>query len=91
MKINSYFVASTVVNVSLFAFFIRSPLILCLLCVLALFATVINVKILVNILFAAEISYSVLYLGFPARIANLPGDYSCHVFSGAFAVVAVQK
>ena len=95
---DEYFVISTVVNVSLFTILVLPPLILCLLCVVALLlATIINGKIillLVNIL-AAEIcnwiSYSVFYLGFPARIADLPGDYSCQFFTSAFVVVAIQK
>ena len=93
-----YFTVSSIVTVSLFLILVRPPLILCMLCVLALiFVTDVNRKIavlLINLL-AVEIcnwlSNGVYYLGFPARIAHLPGDYSCQFIISSFTVVGLQK
>ena len=92
-----YFVVSSVVSVCMFSFVVLPALILCLLCVLALiFVKDIKRKItilLINI-FAAELcnwfSYTIYYLGFPARIVQ-PGEYSCHLFTSLTIIVAVQK
>ncbi len=94
----AYFIVSSVANIALFGISVLPPLLLCLLCVLALATTSgINLKIkvlLVNI-FAAEIcnwlGYTVYYLGFPARIVRLPGDYSCANFISLVSVATVQK
>ena len=95
---DSYFIVSSAVNVSLFFTTILIPLLLCLLCVVALaLATAINlkVKVLLMNIFAVEVCswlrYTVFYLGFPARILQLPGDYSCHVFYSLFTTVLQQK
>ena len=93
-----YFVVSLVTNVSLFSVFVLPSLTLCLVCVLALIlATEINLKIrvlLLNILLAEILNlldYAIFYLGFPSRIAELAGDYSCHVFFHFAIVVGIQK
>ena len=93
-----YFKVSTFINASLFSFLVLPPFLLCLLCVLALiFATDLNIKIRVVIIniFAAEVcgwlSYTVFYLGFPPRILQLEGDYSCNNFIGLSIVSAMMR
>lgn len=94
---DSYFVVSSAVNVSLFSTIILIPLLLCLLCLVALALATINlkVKVLLMNIFVVEVCnqlrYTVLYLGFPARILQLPGDYSCHVFYGLSTAALQQK
>ena len=92
-----FFDINVAVNVLLFTFFILSPFLLCLLCIVALvFAGKLNKKIrilLINI-FAAEICnslcYSVLYLGWP--IVHLYNENNlCKVSLSLYLVSAVQK
>ena len=95
--IQQYFDSNVAINTSLFLFLVLPPLLLCLLCVLALaFAEEINKKIrvlLINI-FAAEIcnwlSYSVFYLGWSVRLVY-DDDITCMFFISCFAVAAAQK
>ena len=92
-----YFNANTAVSIALFMVMVLPSLLLCLLCELALlFATEINKKIrvlLINI-FSAEVcnwfSYSVFYLGWPARFIYDDGVL-CKVYISSLRVVTVQK
>ena len=93
-----FFTSSTVVSLSLFTVLVLPPLVLCLLCVLALlFTTGVTKKIIVSLvnIFAVEIcgwlSQSVFFLGFPSRTAGLPGDYSCHFYVSSFGVGILQR
>ena len=96
-SLQQYFDSNVAINTSLFLFLVLPPLLLCLLCVLALaFAEEINKKIrvlLINI-FAAEIgswlSYSVYYLGWPVRLVY-NDDITCKYFISCFAVAGAQK
>ena len=96
-SLQQYFDSNVAINTSLFLFLVLPPLLLCLLCVLALaFAKEINKKIrvlLINI-FAAEIgswlSYSVYYLGWPVRLV-FNDDITCKFFISCFAVAGAQK
>ena len=92
-----YFNANTAVSIALFMVMVLPSLLLCLLCELALlFATEINTKIrvlLINI-FSAEVcnwfSYSVFYLGWPARFLY-DDDVLCKVYISSLRVVTIQK
>lgn len=94
-----YVTANSVVNASVFFFFVLPAFILCLLCVIGLFHAK-NVKwqmlvLLVNI-FVVEICFwlalSVTFIGFPFRAANLvKNDFSCNVSTSLFFAVILQR
>lgn len=94
-----FFIVGTSVNLGLFFVFTLPALILCLLCVLALFfANGINWPmrvILINI-FTVEIctwlSLALLLVRFPARDRiQIEGDFSCSVVISLFILTAVQR
>lgn len=92
-----YFNANTAANLSVFTFLVIPPMLLCLVCVLALvYAKEINIKIkvlLINI-FAAEICYwlhlAVFYVGWPLRY-TYDEDNLCKLFISIFNVASLQK
>lgn len=94
-----YFTVNTVVNVSLFTFIVLPPLILCLMCIVALLLDQsINLKIkvlLINILMGETVSwfaYLFLYLTFPIK-ARFPMEYDilCIIGISTLILVAVLK
>lgn len=97
VDVKLYYDANVTVNMTLFTFLVLPPLVLCLLCVLALvFATEINVKIrilLINI-FAAEIcnwlSYAVSYLGWPIRLLSAENTL-CKIFYNIYTINIIQS
>ena len=96
---NLYFTVNSSTHVGLFFIAVLPTLILCLLCVVALFfASSIKWQmrvILINI-FAADIctwlGLTVLYLGFPLRASvQMGGEWSCNVAISLFIVGQQQK
>lgn len=95
-----YFSVSTAVNVGLFSFIAVPALILCVLCVLALFLAkdiIWHMRVLLINIFAADIcvwiGISVLFLGLPVRVSNpnYDGDFSCNVFMSCAIISTIQK
>ena len=95
VDISKYYDINTAVSISLFSILVLPPLLLCVLCVLALvFAKEINSKIrllLINI-FAVEIckwiSYTLFYLGLPIRLLY-QDSVTCKLFV-SFSFIAAQ-
>ena len=94
-----YFAVNTAMNVSLFGIIVLPPLVLCLLCIVALYrAENINLKIkvlLINLLLGETVSwfaYTFLYLTFPIK-AQLPMEYEavCSIGISGLILVAVFK
>lgn len=89
-----YFNVNVAVSTSLFIIVVLPPLLLCLLCILALIiAKEINTKIRINI-FTAEIcywiSYCFFYLGWPIRQKHDDG-ISCKAYVSLLLVSSIQK